>query len=544
MIPSIEKPLVLTAILAIIPAVIYTLHRFKNLASSVSGFYQTENDLKIYKKLKASILLRTFLRAFAWIFAVCAYAGISWGTKNIPIQKNGCSVCLVFDISYSMTAKDSLNGKSRLEATTTYAKNLISQLEGTSFSAVLAKGDGFVAIPATEDIFSLNSLLENLSPSLMTSAGSSIGKGIQSAFNSFPPNSARTNFIWVFTDGDETDNQLESALNDAVRFGIPLTIVGFGSKKGREILAGDGKTKVQTFLRSDYLKKLIDKTNKTEFSKFRKKVSKEESNLLRYVDASESGSAYMLLNQIYDVQKKDADASSFDYESVEVKRHGLFIFLSAMCIILSFIIGEFHIKHRPSFIAVSLMLLSLTSCQSEKKVILHGAWNWYQGNFKTATADFLNAIYDFSGNEEARQYAIFDLASTYISLEEYEGAVDRLNQLNLSPEKTSSTLISQAYYNYGIIYERQNNFATAAEYFKKAVLINPENLNAKINLELCNAQRTESLAQNAESQMQGAGENHNDSPLKNELFNLIRENDNNQWKKLQSNSQESSVLDY
>ena len=122
--------------------------------------------------------------------------------------------------------------------------------------------------------------------------------------------------------------------------------------------------------------------------------------------------------------------------------------------------------------------------------------------------------------------------------------MDRLNQLNLSPEKTSSTLISQAYYNYGIIYERQNNFATAAEYFKKAVLINPENLNAKINLELCNAQRTESLAQNAESQMQGAGENHNDSPLKNELFNLIRENDNNQWKKLQSNSQESSVLDY
>ncbi len=544
MMPSIEKPLALIATLAIIPTALYVWYRFKKLSYSVIGFYQTKAEAKIYKKLRLSMMARTILRAFAWVFAVCAYAGISWGTKNIPIQKNGCAVCLVFDISYSMNAKDSLNGASRLEASKIYAKNLISRLEGTSFSVVLAKGDGFIAIPSTEDVSSINSLLENLSPSLMTSAGSSIGKGIHAAFNAFPTNSARSNFIWVFTDGDETDSQLENALNETMKFGIPLTLIGFGSIQGAKVTAGDGKTSVHTALKSDKLKKLVDGANRTEFSKFRRKVSQETANLLKYVSAADSGSAYTLLNQIYNAQKKDADISPYDYETVEVKRHGLFILLSVICMILSFFAGELRLSRPHAIMASIVILLTLTSCRSEKKEILHGVWNWYQGNFKTATADFLNATYDFDESELAEQYAIFGLASTYISLEEYEGAVDRLNQLNLSAEKNPADLISAAYYNYGIIYERKSDFVTAAEYFKKAVLANPENMNAKINLELCNRQEAEKQAQNAESEMQGASENQTDSPLKNELFNLIRENDNNQWKKLQSNPQENSVLDY
>lgn len=545
MIFSIEKPFILVAVLIIIPTVLYILYRFKKLSNSVIGFYKTEKEKKAFRKLKLSLWLRTAFRCFAWIFAVLAYAGISWGTKNIPIQKNGCSVCLVFDISYSMLAPDSMNGKTRLEAAELFAENLLSRLENTTFSVVLTKGDGFIAVPATEDFSSIVSLLHNLSPNLMTSAGTSLGKGIETAINSFPSNSARTNFIWVFTDGDETDNQLEDALNNSVKFGIPVTLVGFGSEKGTEIIAGDGITKVMTKLQSDKMKKLIAACNKNDQIKFSKNKFSEKQKNLKYVSASDTGSAYVLLNQIEEAENPGSDDSPFAYETVEIKRHGLFLFLALLSFVLSFIAGELRLK-KNAVLTLSIVFLALTStsCKFDKKAILRGSWNWYQGNFKTATADFLNASYDFSDKEVVNAFAVFGLAATYISLEEYEAALDRLNQLNLNPEKIPSNLISAAYYNYGIIYERKNNFSTASDYFKKAILADSSNLNAKINLELCNRQAAEKQALSGEAEMQGVSENNSDSSLKNELFNLIRENDNNQWKKLQSNPQENSVLDY
>ena len=191
-------------------------------------------------KIQFRLLAKGILRITAWCCLVLAVAGISWGSVSTPVQKNGKSCAFVFDISYSMTANDAPNSLTRLEASAEYARMLMTHMDGISISCILAKGDGVIAIPQTEDFASIYSLLDIISPSMMSSQGSSLGKGIEAALKSFPSASSKAPVIFLFTDGDETDSGLQTALNKAVRYGVQVCIIGFGSVQETEVTAGDG----------------------------------------------------------------------------------------------------------------------------------------------------------------------------------------------------------------------------------------------------------------------------------------------------------------
>ena len=159
-------------------------------------------------RFKKILLVRSGCLAVSLIFLLLAHAGLTWGTYLVPVQKSGHSVAMVFDISNSMLAKDCPGNTRRLEAASLYAKKLLAKMNGTPVSVIIAKGDGIAAIPITDDAAMIESLLDVMSPSLMTVPGSSIGKGILKAKDSFPANFSAAGRIWVFTDGEETDGQL------------------------------------------------------------------------------------------------------------------------------------------------------------------------------------------------------------------------------------------------------------------------------------------------------------------------------------------------
>ena len=291
---TIEKPQVLLFIFAILPAIFFIFFRFRKVTNALQNSSKSVPVSPLVKSLRFAVTLRTLFLCLAWIFAVLAFSGISFGTKRIPVHKSGNNVTFVFDISYSMLAGDAPQKITRLDAMKIYASSLLEQLNFSSFSAVLAKGDGFVAIPETEDTALMENLIQNLSPSLVTATGTSLGKGIEAAVNAIPTTSSKSQYIWVFTDGDETDNLLEKSIETAARFAIPVSIVGFGSENESEITAGDGKTRVKTALRSNKIKEICEKLNKQTYSKLLFKNSPTVS----YIDSRENSSAWKPLNQI------------------------------------------------------------------------------------------------------------------------------------------------------------------------------------------------------------------------------------------------------
>ncbi len=547
-----QRPQALYAMLLIIPAVIIAAVQYRRLVKRIKTITVKDSgsvQVRRLKTLGVSVVLRSVFLALGWILLVLAYAGFSWGTYLEPVQKSGSSVSMVFDISYSMNAEDAPGSLTRLEAAKRYAAMLLSHIESTSLSVVIAKGDGVVVVPLTEDRAVVESLLESLSPALMTTGGSSLGKGIRAALKSFPANSSGRNSIWVFTDGDETDGLLEGALMDAVRTGISVYLIGFGTERETKVLAGDGKTYVMTALRLERMKAACANAMKKNYS------SNISELQIAYVDATEPGSALQLLEPLKSNARADLafdeGEKSVSYEVKPVQRYPLFLGLAIIFFVLSFVVMELNPDgiseriHKSNAVMLVLLPLIFTSCTNRvtgAKTILDSTWSWYQHRYNDSIAGYLRTACDAQtdGDELLEQYALYDLAVTYLSQNENNAAMERFRQINL---RTSAEVGYATSYNCGIIAYRSGDYNSAAYYFKEALRIDGSKLDAKVNLELSlkNAEKEAKAKENAISQV---SESNTAGSMERAVFERIREYDKKQWKNSENSENSGTASDY
>ena len=485
---------------------------------------------------KKILFVRSGCLLIGFIFLLLARAGLTWGTYLVPVQKSGHSVAMVFDISHSMMATDCPGNTPRLEAAALYAKKLLSKMEGTPVAVVLAKGDGVAAIPLTDDTSMVESLLEVMSPNLMTVPGSSIGRGILRAKETFQTNFSSAGRIWVFTDGEETDSQLTPALLECQKAGIPVSFIGFGSETESPVLTGDGKTTVMTALRRDRLEASISEAS-SKFSFFNNR-----ENLL-YIDSMEKGSAVQLLSQLRFGPTENLITS---YEVKPVPRYKLFLSLAAIFLILSFISTEFNFqrffggaKRTVTKASVALSVLLLFSCSSQTTEIFKGTVSYQQKKYRHAVSCFMTASENAAANDNHinQSYALYDLGTAYIMLGEDSAALEQFK--NISDEAPANVRYS-AFYNAGVLAWRNSDFDEAKDYFKKALEIDSSKIDAKINFELSMQQAQAKGHQNQSNQIQASPEESTPQNLEKAVFEHIKENDQKQWKN--SESKDSSNL--
>ena len=491
----------------------------------------------IYFRYKKILFVRSGCLAVSLLFMILAQAGLTWGTYLVPVQKSGHTVSMVFDISNSMLAKDCPGNTSRLEAASIYAKKLLSKMEGVPVSVVIAKGDGIAAIPVTDDSTMIESLLNVMSPSLMTVPGTSIGKGILKAKDSFNTNFSSAGRIWVFTDGEETDGQLTSALLDCQKAGIPVSLIGFGSETESPVLSGDGKTQVMTALRRDRLETAIAEAS-TRFRFFN-----NHENLL-YINSQEKGSAVQLLSQLRFGSTENLITS---YEVKPVPRYKLFLSLAALFLILSYIATEFNFARffgakttrAQAAAMISLVTLFLSGCSSQTTDILKGTVSYHQKKYRHSVSLFMNASENAAAdaNRINQSYALYDLGTAYLMLGEDSAA---LEQFNLVSDDAPDAVRYASFYNAGVIAWRNSDFDEARDYFRRAIEIDSTKIDAKINFELSVQQASAKGKQNQSNQIQASPEESSPQNLEKAVFEHIKENDQKQWKN--SETKDSSNL--
>lgn len=487
-------------------------------------------------RYKKSLIVRSGFLALSFAMLLLAYADIHWGSYLVPVQKSGAAVSLVYDISNSMLAQDCQGGQTRLKTACQYSKALLAKMNGVSASVVLAKGEGLTAIPLTDDYMMIEALLDVMSPKLMTVPGSSIGKGILKAKESFPANYSNAGRIWVFTDGEETDNHLKTAVSECIKAGIPVTIIGFGNEEESPVLAGDGQTLVNSALRASQVISTIEEAKKNlGFYKNQTEVS--------YVNYSDKGSAIKLLNQL-----KQGENLFVSYEAKSVPRFKLFLLLALLFFSFSYIFTEVdfsRIKAAAKITATAfcfLLVFTITACSDSTADILKGSFAFAQKQYSKSVAYFnsANEVAEEKQNQQTIQYTLYDLGTAYSLLGEDEAAMEKFVMIG---ENAPASIRYGAYYNAGIIAHKNEDYEHAVEYFKKALEVDSSRLDAKINLEL-SIQSVEVNVQHNQSNAVPAGEDNsvNNQELEKAVFERIKENDQKQWKNSES-SQSSSLAD-
>ncbi len=141
---------------------------------------------------------------------------------------------------------------------------------------------------------------------------------------------------------------------------------------------------------------------------------------------------------------------------------------------------------------LSLMFLATVNAESIRGKINRGNKLFKEGKYEQALAAYQDALLDDPLNE----VALFDLGDAYYKIKKYKEAIDAYQKVVGSQ---NLELSAKAFYNIGNAYFQQNKLKESIEAYKKALELNPNDRDAKYNLELARAKLKE-MAQKKQKQ--------------------------------------------
>jgi Ca-activated chloride channel homolog len=156
------------------------------------------------------------------------------------LRMSGIDVMVVLDVSKSMLTQDIV--PNRLEASVRAVLNWLSGREGDRVGLVVFAGEAIVQVPLTLDLQAVSQVLSRADVNAVDRGGTDIGKGIETALNSFPkdnPNQ-RGRAILIMTDGENTEgaSDVTGVCQQAKEMNVPIVTVGVGTRRGRPIPDG------------------------------------------------------------------------------------------------------------------------------------------------------------------------------------------------------------------------------------------------------------------------------------------------------------------
>lgn len=186
---------------------------------------------------------RTWRLMLVAVLMGLAMAGPRWGLTRGPVSARGIDMAIALDASLSMTAPD--EKPNRLERMKQEVRRLRAMSQADRVALIAFAGRSYILTPLTSDDGALELFLENLDPSVVGQAGSSIAKAIRQGTELLLASDASADrALVVMTDGESFDavEDVETAARDAGAKGISVVTVGFGTTKGSTIPIRDGSS--------------------------------------------------------------------------------------------------------------------------------------------------------------------------------------------------------------------------------------------------------------------------------------------------------------
>ena len=262
-------------------------------------------DLDLIKKLspEKSLFkptLKFVLIVLGLTFLILALVNPKMGVKMEKVKRQGIDIVFAIDVSKSMLAEDV--APNRLEKSKQIVSQLINQLGSDRIGIIAYSGSAFPVLPMTSDYAVAKMFLQTMNPGMISSQGTSIDQAIDLAASNFFDKKDKTNkLLVIISDGEDHSDNAQNAAEDAQKLGLKIVTVGVGTENGGPIpLKGNGVvesfqkdqdnqvviTKRNTSVLAaiakstkgggyvdgnstktvlDYVKKVLDNTQKTEF---------------------------------------------------------------------------------------------------------------------------------------------------------------------------------------------------------------------------------------------------------------------------------------
>ena len=173
-------------------------------------------------------------------FLILALANPREGSKLVKGERLGSEIAICLDVSNSMMAEDVQ--PNRLERSKRIVSNLLGALGSDRISLVVFAGSSYIQMPLTNDYNAVKLFLDQVNCNLIASQGTAIGDAIEKAMSTFGYDDpdrewvkSQGRAIVVISDGENFEDDAESAARKAASEGVRVCTIGMGLPEGRPI---------------------------------------------------------------------------------------------------------------------------------------------------------------------------------------------------------------------------------------------------------------------------------------------------------------------
>ncbi len=424
--------------------------------------------------------LKFILIVIAFSLAVMALVNPRTSQGMEKVNRTGIDIMIALDVSKSMLAQDIK--PTRLERAKQAISKLIDKLDNDRIGIVVFAGRAYLQMPLTGDHAAAKMYLSSATPDVVPTQGTVIADALKLCDASFNAKEKKYKTVILISDGEDHDEGALSTAGQLADEGIIINTIGVGSPQGatipdettNEAKKDNAGNIVVTKLNEEELMKIAEKTN---------------------------GSYQLFSNTDEVVSKLGSQLAGMDQRTITedslVNYKNFFPYLLAAALL--FLVIEFFISERRSVVnrqspvvsrqssvvssqvAVAILLmicLPLASkAQNEKPLIKKGNEAYEKKEYENAITNYQKATEKNPVNPIAQfnlGNALYKSSKTDEAIKAYENALSNY---------TSKEDRSRSFYNKGVVLQNNNKLAECIEAYKNALKLNPEDDDARQNLQ-------------------------------------------------------------
>ncbi len=319
---SFGEPKYLLLSIIVIPIVIFMFYSYKRGLAGLEklvGGYRFDSIRRLYF-VKSFYSTLSFVIFF--LLCVLALADLRYGEHLVRENRHGVKVVFLIDVSKSMLADDI--EPSRLQIASYIAKSIVNGVDDGLFGIVLFSGTAFRAVPVTDDLLYVKSVLSQLDKGWLIGAGSNIEEGLKASYAMFEKDENRKGVVVLISDGENRRGNPFPIAKRMGKSGIVIVSILTGKEKGSRIpLSGN-----------QFLK---DENGKVVISKGNPEVLREITSVNggRFIDVSDYKNPEGEILRFFTEDKNGL--ISFNYR-VEKKSRASLLIVFALIFLISFLI--------------------------------------------------------------------------------------------------------------------------------------------------------------------------------------------------------------
>ena len=454
-------------------------------------------DPPLVKQLIQGFSTKLFAAKFILVvlaFSLCAFAVADLvkpeGTQKI--NRKGIDVMIALDVSKSMLAQDIK--PNRLERAKQLISKIIDKLGDDKIGIVVFAGRAYLQMPLTTDHSAAKMYLASASTDNVPTQGTVISQALKMSYAAFNSKEKKYRSIILISDGEDHDEDAIKVTKELADEGVMVNTVGIGSPGGAPIM--DYETK--ELMKDENGNTVVSKLNEEEL-----KTIAQNGNGIYQLFSSADEAADNINNKLSTIGQTTLTGSSFG-----VYKNYFWYFLVAAFIILlieNFLPEKIMNRSKKGLPVILLFLFATLSMsrsfsQSVKKEIIKGNDAYKKKQYNEAAGAYQNAL---KKSPDATAY--YNLGNALYKTDKLDDALKSYD--NTVQNSKTYPLKENAYYNGGVVLQKQKKIPECIKAYKNALKIDPNDEEARQNLE-------RALQQQKQQQKQDQKDNKQDKDQK------------------------------